>query len=120
MFCIGSYFVIPDEVEPSKGRLAVLRASRGPGGATKADIIASVQTKGCVYSITISNESIVAAVNSAVCYLRVTLINAHCHIVRLTSTPSPPPARPILYNLCQHGIITTLSPTSPQLVPVSL
>lgn len=83
-FAVGTVFIKPDEVEPSKGRVMLFdvvpsncngaqdRSSAGGGhrsrgtGSRGSWLLASDDVEGCVYSISSTEGYLVIAVNSAV------------------------------------------------------
>ena len=70
LFCVGTYRYNPEEVEPNHGRIlvfAVVVAESAPKrNGYQLSLLASTNTKGCVYALVTVGDCIVAAVNSSV------------------------------------------------------
>ncbi|XP_043699363.1 DNA damage-binding protein 1 isoform X2 [Telopea speciosissima] len=60
-YCVGTAYVIPDENEPSKGRILVFVVEDG-----KLQLIAEKETKGSVYSLNSFNGKLLAAINQKI------------------------------------------------------
>lgn len=70
-FCLGSFTYEAEEKEPTKGRLMIFTAyTSNPQNSSnlQLSLVAEAKVKGCVYSITIIDDMIVASVNSAVSF----------------------------------------------------
>lgn len=71
LFCLGTMVYQADEREPAEGRLLILdaRSVNGQSRSTnlQLSLVTSLNLKGCVYSLTIINGLIAAAVNASVC-----------------------------------------------------
>lgn len=65
LFCLGTYTYEPDEKEPTKGRLLLFTAFSSASDL-QLSLVTSVDVPGCVYSLAIVSDKIVAAVNSSV------------------------------------------------------
>jgi DNA damage-binding protein 1 len=65
LFCLGTFTYEPDEKEPSNGRLLIFTAFPSSSNM-QLSLVASADVKGCVYSLALVNDTIVAAVNSSV------------------------------------------------------
>lgn len=65
LFCLGTFTYEPDEKEPTNGRLLIFTAFQS-ASSLQLSLIASADVKGCVYSLALINDTIVAAVNSSV------------------------------------------------------
>ncbi|XP_043689453.1 DNA damage-binding protein 1-like [Telopea speciosissima] len=60
-YCVGTAYVIPDENEPSKGRILVFVVEDG-----KLQLIAEKEIKGAVYSLNSFNGKLLAAINQKI------------------------------------------------------
>lgn len=58
-YAVGTAFVLPDEHEPSKGRILLLQVQNGKLGA-----VVEKQTRGAVYNITPFHGKLLAGINS--------------------------------------------------------
>ena len=65
LFCLGTFTYEPDEREPTSGRLLIFTAFESSSNL-QLSLVASAEVKGCVYSLALVNDTIVAAVNSSV------------------------------------------------------
>ncbi|CAD5163482.1 unnamed protein product [Musa acuminata subsp. malaccensis] len=60
-YCVGTAYVLPEENEPSKGRILVFVVEDG-----KLQLIAEKETKGAVYSLNAFNGKLLAAINQKI------------------------------------------------------
>ncbi|XP_031130290.1 DNA damage-binding protein 1-like [Ipomoea triloba] len=60
-YCVGTAYVMPEENEPSKGRILVFIVEDG-----KLQLIAEKETKGAVYSLNAFNGKLLAAINQKI------------------------------------------------------
>uniref|UniRef100_A0A2P2KL79 Uncharacterized protein MANES_06G061000 n=3 Tax=Rhizophora mucronata TaxID=61149 RepID=A0A2P2KL79_RHIMU len=60
-YCVGTAYVLPEENEPSKGRVLVFIVEDG-----KLQLIAEKETKGAVYSLNAFNGKLLAAINQKI------------------------------------------------------
>ncbi|KAF5752708.1 hypothetical protein HS088_TW01G00624 [Tripterygium wilfordii] len=60
-YCVGTAYVLPEENEPSKGRILVFIVEDG-----KLLLIAEKETKGAVYSLNAFNGKLLAAINQKI------------------------------------------------------
>ncbi|OVA12038.1 Cleavage/polyadenylation specificity factor [Macleaya cordata] len=60
-YCVGTAYVLPEENEPSKGRILVFIVEDG-----KLQLIAEKETKGAVYSLNAFNGKLLAAINQKI------------------------------------------------------
>ncbi|XP_048331269.1 DNA damage-binding protein 1a [Ziziphus jujuba] len=60
-YCVGTAYVLPEENEPSKGRILVFIVEDG-----KFQLIAEKETKGAVYSLNAFNGKLLAAINQKI------------------------------------------------------
>eukprot|EP00898_Chlorokybus_atmophyticus_P002114 jgi/Chlat1/2903/Chrsp2S04662 len=60
-FCVGTAYALPDEVEPTKGRILVFTVDDG-----KLQLAAEKETKGAVYNLNAFNGKLLAGINSKV------------------------------------------------------
>ncbi|CAH9076420.1 unnamed protein product [Cuscuta epithymum] len=60
-YCVGTAYVIPEENEPTKGRVLVFVVEDG-----KLQLIAEKETKGAVYSLNAFNGKLLAAINQKI------------------------------------------------------
>lgn len=60
-YCVGTAFVLPEESEPTKGRILVFTVEDG-----KLQLIAEKETKGAVYSLNAFNGKLLAAINQKI------------------------------------------------------
>ncbi|XP_010941529.1 DNA damage-binding protein 1a [Elaeis guineensis] len=60
-YCVGTAYVLPEENEPSKGRILVFLVEDG-----KLQLIAEKETKGAVYSLNAFNGKLLAAINQKI------------------------------------------------------
>ncbi|XP_038978806.1 DNA damage-binding protein 1a [Phoenix dactylifera] len=60
-YCVGTAYVLPEENEPSKGRILVFVVEDG-----KLQLIAEKETKGAVYSLNAFNGKMLAAINQKI------------------------------------------------------
>ncbi|WOL16215.1 DNA damage-binding protein 1 [Canna indica] len=60
-YCVGTAYVLPEENEPSKGRILVFVVEDG-----KLLLIAEKETKGAVYSLNAFNGKLLAAINQKI------------------------------------------------------
>ncbi|GLT97110.1 hypothetical protein SLE2022_146930 [Rubroshorea leprosula] len=60
-YCVGTAYVIPEENEPSKGRILVFIVEDG-----KLQLITEKETKGAVYSLNAFNGKLLAAINQKI------------------------------------------------------
>ncbi|KAK1280307.1 DNA damage-binding protein 1 [Acorus gramineus] len=60
-YCVGTAYVLPEENEPSKGRILVFMVEDG-----KLQLIAEKETKGAVYSLNSFNGKLLAAINQKI------------------------------------------------------
>ncbi|EYU19140.1 hypothetical protein MIMGU_mgv1a0005922mg, partial [Erythranthe guttata] len=60
-YCIGTAYVMPEENEPTKGRILVFAVEDG-----KLQLIAEKETKGAVYSLNAFNGRLLAAINQKI------------------------------------------------------
>jgi DNA damage-binding protein 1 len=65
LFCLGTYIYEPDEKEPTKGKLRLFTAFSSASDL-QLSLVTSADVKGCVYSLAIVGDTVVAAVNSSV------------------------------------------------------
>ncbi|KAG0461871.1 hypothetical protein HPP92_020347 [Vanilla planifolia] len=60
-YCVGTAYVLPEENEPTKGRILVFLVEDG-----KLQLIAEKETKGAVYSLNAFNGKLLAAINQKI------------------------------------------------------
>ncbi|MCL7038249.1 hypothetical protein MKW94_006303, partial [Papaver nudicaule] len=60
-YCVGTAYVIPEESEPTKGRILVFAVEDG-----KLQLLAEKETKGSVYSLNSFNGKLLAAINQKI------------------------------------------------------
>ncbi|KAL5977135.1 DNA damage-binding protein 1a [Asimina triloba] len=60
-YCVGTSYVLPDENEPTKGRILVFIVEDG-----KLQLIAEKETKGAVYCLNAFNGKLLAAINQKI------------------------------------------------------
>lgn len=60
-YCVGTAYVLPEENEPTKGRILVFIVEDG-----KLQLIAEKETKGAVYSLNAFNGKLLAAINQKI------------------------------------------------------
>ncbi|OMO75054.1 hypothetical protein CCACVL1_16354, partial [Corchorus capsularis] len=60
-YCVGTAYVLPEENEPTKGRILVFIVEEG-----KLQLIAEKETKGAVYSLNAFNGKLLAAINQKI------------------------------------------------------
>ncbi|XVF45973.1 hypothetical protein PTKIN_Ptkin02bG0250700 [Pterospermum kingtungense] len=60
-YCVGTAYVLPEENEPTKGRILVFVVEEG-----KLQLIAEKETKGAVYSLNAFNGKLLAAINQKI------------------------------------------------------
>ncbi|KAL1805820.1 hypothetical protein ACET3Z_028888 [Daucus carota] len=60
-YCVGTAYVMPEENEPSKGRILVFLVEDG-----KLQLVAEKETKGAVYSLNAFNGKLLAAINQKI------------------------------------------------------
>ncbi|KAG6419373.1 hypothetical protein SASPL_121593 [Salvia splendens] len=60
-YCVGTAYVMPEENEPTKGRVLVFTVEDG-----KLQLIAEKETKGAVYSLNAFNGKLLAAINQKI------------------------------------------------------
>ncbi|XP_072969615.1 DNA damage-binding protein 1 [Typha angustifolia] len=60
-YCVGTAYVLPEENEPTKGRILVFVVEDG-----KLQLIAEKETKGAVYSLNSFNGKLLAAINQKI------------------------------------------------------
>ena len=60
-YVVGTAFALPEEVEPSRGRILVLKAEEG-----RLTLVAEKETKGAVYNLNSFNGKLLAGINSKV------------------------------------------------------
>ncbi|KAL5220246.1 hypothetical protein ABZP36_024959 [Zizania latifolia] len=60
-YCVGTAYVLPEETEPTKGRILVFLVEE-----RKLQLMAEKQTKGAVYSLNAFNGKLLAAINQKV------------------------------------------------------
>ncbi|CAI9760069.1 unnamed protein product [Fraxinus pennsylvanica] len=60
-YCVGTAYVMPEENEPTKGRILVFTVEDG-----KLQLIAEKETKGAVYSLNAFNGKLLAAINQKI------------------------------------------------------
>ncbi|CAI9783475.1 unnamed protein product [Fraxinus pennsylvanica] len=60
-YCVGTAYVMPEENEPTKGRILVFVVEDG-----KLQLIAEKETKGAVYSLNAFNGKLLAAINQKI------------------------------------------------------
>lgn len=60
-YCVGTAYVLPEESEPSKGRILIFMVEDG-----KLQLIAEKETKGAVYSLNAFNGKLLAAINQKI------------------------------------------------------
>ncbi|KAI9079024.1 hypothetical protein K1719_039024 [Acacia pycnantha] len=60
-YCVGTAYVLPEESEPTKGRILVFIVEDG-----KLQLIAEKETKGAVYSLNAFNGKLLAAINQKI------------------------------------------------------
>ncbi|KAJ0018327.1 hypothetical protein Pint_11045 [Pistacia integerrima] len=60
-YCVGTAYVLPEENEPTKGRILVFIVEDG-----KFQLIAEKETKGAVYSLNAFNGKLLAAINQKI------------------------------------------------------
>ncbi|KAL0699191.1 hypothetical protein Bca4012_055313 [Brassica carinata] len=60
-YCVGTSYVLPEENEPTKGRILVFVVEEG-----KLQLVAEKETKGSVYSLNAFNGKLLAAINQKI------------------------------------------------------
>lgn len=60
-YCVGTAYVLPEECEPTKGRILVFMVEDG-----KLQLVAEKETKGAVYSLNAFNGKLLAAINQKI------------------------------------------------------
>ncbi|KAG9145181.1 hypothetical protein Leryth_008967 [Lithospermum erythrorhizon] len=60
-YCVGTAYVVPEENEPTKGRILVFVVEDG-----KLQLLAEKETKGAVYSLNAFNGKLLAAINQKI------------------------------------------------------
>ncbi|KAF2310831.1 hypothetical protein GH714_017510 [Hevea brasiliensis] len=60
-YCVGTAYVLPEENEPTKGRILVFMVEEG-----KLQLITEKETKGAVYSLNAFNGKLLAAINQKI------------------------------------------------------
>lgn len=60
-YCVGTAYVLPEESEPTKGRILVFVVEDG-----KLQLVAEKETKGAVYSLNAFNGKLLAAINQKI------------------------------------------------------
>ncbi|KAL3616849.1 DNA damage-binding protein 1a [Castilleja foliolosa] len=60
-YCVGTSYVMPEECEPTKGRILVFAVEDG-----KLQLIAEKETKGAVYSLNAFNGKLLAGINQKI------------------------------------------------------
>ncbi|GAU35905.1 hypothetical protein TSUD_69380 [Trifolium subterraneum] len=60
-YCVGTAYVLPEENEPTKGRILVFSVEEG-----KLQLIAEKETKGAVYCLNAFNGKLLAAINQKI------------------------------------------------------
>ncbi|KAJ3679366.1 hypothetical protein LUZ60_017377 [Juncus effusus] len=60
-YCVGTAYVLPEENEPTKGRILVFTVEEG-----KLTLLAEKETKGAVYSLNAFNGKLLAAINQKI------------------------------------------------------
>ncbi|GLT64999.1 hypothetical protein SLA2020_374570 [Shorea laevis] len=60
-YCVGTAYVLPEETEPSKGRILVFIVEDG-----KLQLVTEKETKGSVYSLNAFNGKLLAAINQKI------------------------------------------------------
>ncbi|KAK8364680.1 hypothetical protein V6Z12_A03G247200 [Gossypium hirsutum] len=60
-YCVGTAYVLPEENEPTKGRILVFIVEDG-----KLQLIAEKETKGAIYSLNAFNGKLLAAINQKI------------------------------------------------------
>ncbi|KVH77823.1 Cleavage/polyadenylation specificity factor, A subunit, C-terminal [Cynara cardunculus var. scolymus] len=60
-YCVGTAYVMPEENEPTKGRILVFMVEDG-----KLQLVAEKETKGAVYSLNAFNGKLLAAINQKI------------------------------------------------------
>ncbi|XP_010537808.1 PREDICTED: DNA damage-binding protein 1a [Tarenaya hassleriana] len=60
-YCVGTAYVLPEENEPTKGRILVFVVEEG-----RLQLIAEKETKGAVYSLNAFNGKLLAAINQKI------------------------------------------------------
>lgn len=69
-FCLGTYFYKAEENEPSAGRILIFTAytttTQSKSSSLELSMLTFADVKGCVYSLKVVEDKIVAAVNSSV------------------------------------------------------
>ncbi|CAN6454564.1 unnamed protein product [Victoria cruziana] len=60
-YCVGTAYVLPEENEPSKGRILVFSVEDG-----KLQLITEKETKGAVYTLNAFNGKLLAAINQKI------------------------------------------------------
>ncbi|ONI11113.1 hypothetical protein PRUPE_4G088300 [Prunus persica] len=60
-YCVGTAYVLPEENEPTKGRILVFTVEDG-----KLQLVAEKETKGAVYSLNAFNGKLLAAINQKI------------------------------------------------------
>lgn len=60
-YCVGTAYVLPEESEPTKGRILMFMVEDG-----KLQLIAEKETKGAVYSLNAFNGKLLAAINQKI------------------------------------------------------
>uniref|UniRef100_A0A1D1YWE8 DNA damage-binding protein 1 n=2 Tax=Anthurium amnicola TaxID=1678845 RepID=A0A1D1YWE8_9ARAE len=60
-YCVGTAYVLPEENEPTKGRILIFVVEDG-----KLQLIAEKETKGAVYSLNAFNGKLLAAINQKI------------------------------------------------------
>jgi len=69
-FCLGTVIYKAEELEPTAGRLLILTAytsaTQSKSSSLELSMVTSADVWGCVYSLKVVEDKIVAAVNSSV------------------------------------------------------
>lgn len=60
-YCVGTAYVLPEENEPTKGRILVFSVEEG-----KLQLVAEKETKGAVYCLNAFNGKLLAAINQKI------------------------------------------------------
>ncbi|CAH2078400.1 unnamed protein product [Thlaspi arvense] len=60
-YCVGTSYVMPEETEPTKGRILVFLVEEG-----KLQLVTEKETKGSVYSLNAFNGKLLAAINQKI------------------------------------------------------
>jgi DNA damage-binding protein 1 len=70
LFCLGTVFYKAEEKEPTAGRLLIFTAytltTQSKSSSLELSMLTFANVKGCVYSLKVVENKIVAAVNSSV------------------------------------------------------